>query len=418
MADYIDRLNDRLVAELMAGLPAVMLIGPRGGGKTTTARRFARTVVRLDRAAEAGPFRDDPDTVLASLDPPVLLDEWQAVPQVLGSVKRAIDDVPEPGRYLLTGSVRADLLAASWPATGRVVRVTHWGLTERELAGNTSAPSLFDILFAEGPLEVGSPARPCNLRDYVERALRGTYPEVATQPSKRLRSRWLGAYIDQLVSRDAAATLQDERRDPVRLRRYLTAVADNTAGVVSDKTLHDAAGIARLTGVAYDSLLELLFIIDPVPAWHSNRLNRLTRRPKRYLTDPALLGPLLGVDERSALRHADLLGRIVDTFVAAQLRPEVEVSEIQPRLHHLRLDDGSHEIDLVAEAPDGRVVAIEVKSSAAPETRDARHLEWLRDRLGDQFTRGVVFHTGPRPYALADRIYALPICSIWDRGQG
>jgi uncharacterized protein len=100
-----------------------MLVGPRATGKTTTARRHAATIVRLDRAVEAGPFRDDPDTVLGGLKPPVLLDEWQQVPDVLGSVKRAVDDDPTRGRFLLTGSVRAELLDATWPATGRVVRV-------------------------------------------------------------------------------------------------------------------------------------------------------------------------------------------------------------------------------------------------------------------------------------------------------
>jgi predicted AAA+ superfamily ATPase len=287
-------------------------------------------------------------------------------------------------------------------------------LSERELASDLSSRSFLDELFDEGPTSFRAPAEPCNLRHYVERALRGGFPEVATQPSKNLRGRWLAAYIDQLVARDA--TLHDERRDPVRLRRYLTAMANNTAGVVSDKTLNDAAGINRVTGVAYESLLELLFVTERLPAWHSNRLTRLTRRPKRYLVDPALLGPLVGVDERAALRNADLLGRIVDSFVVSQLRPELGISSLQPRLHHLRLDDGSREVDLIAEAPDGRIVAIEIKSTAAPEPRDAKHLEWLRHLMGDQFVCGVVLHTGPRPFSLGPRIHALPICSIWDRG--
>jgi uncharacterized protein len=107
---HVERLVERTLRDVLAGLPAVMIVGPRASGKTTTACRMAKTFVRLDRDVEAAPFRDDPDSVLARLDRPVLLDEWQMVPGVLASVKRAVDDNPQPGQYLLTGSVRAELL--------------------------------------------------------------------------------------------------------------------------------------------------------------------------------------------------------------------------------------------------------------------------------------------------------------------
>ncbi len=106
---------------------AVLLVGPRATGKTTTARRLSASVVRLDRPAEAAAFLADPDAALARLTEPVLLNEWQAVPDVLGAVKRAVDDDPRPGRFLLTGSVLADLDAATWPGTGRLVRLAMYG---------------------------------------------------------------------------------------------------------------------------------------------------------------------------------------------------------------------------------------------------------------------------------------------------
>ncbi|MBC7460566.1 MAG: DUF4143 domain-containing protein [Thermoleophilia bacterium] len=98
---------------------------------------------------------------------------------------------------------------------------------------------------------------------------------------------------------------------------------------------------------------------------------------------------------------------------AAQLRAELVVSDGRPRLLHLRTEAGRHEIDLLAERAGGNVVAIEVKASAAPTAGDAAHLGWLRDRLGDRFQHGVVFHTGPHAYSLGDRVTALPICALW-----
>ena len=197
------------------------------------------------------------------------------------------------------------------------------------------------------------------------------------------------------------------------MRLYLSAIAANTAGVTEHKTLHDAARIDRRTAVAYDTLLEGLFVTEQIPAWSSNRLNRLTRTSKRYLVDPSFVGPLIGVDARSVLRSADLLGRITDTFVVAQLRAELEVCLPGVTMCHLRQEGGDHEVDLVLEAPDGRVVAIEVKAGSAPDRSDSKHLEWLRDRLGDQFVCGVVFHTGRLPFKLDDRVHALPISTIW-----
>ena len=71
------------------------------------------------------------------------------------------------------------------------------------------------------------------------------------------------------------------------------------------------------------------------------------------------------------------------------------------------------QLDLLAELGGGRVIGVEVKADAAPGRRDARHLVWLRDRLGDRFAAGVVLHAGPRVFAVGERIVAAPISSIW-----
>ena len=414
-ADYIPRLADTRLDELFAELPALLLVGPRATGKTTTARRHARTVVRLDSEAEAGAFRADPDVALRALETPVLLDEWQAVPGVLGAVKRAVDDETGAGRFLLTGSVRADLDTQTWPGTGRLVRVQMYGLTVREMTGWPAGQPFLDRL-ARADMDALPPSTdPPDLLGYVELALRGGFPEAVLHVAGANRRAWLEGYVDQLLTRDIE-TLYGHR-DPRLLRRYFEALALSTAGMAESKTLYEAAGIDRKTAIAYERLLTNLLVLDTMPAWMSNRLSRLAKTGKRYLVDPSLIAAALRLDQAAVLRDGDLLGRILDTFVVAQIRPEVELSPSRPRLHHLRARDGGHEVDLIAELPANSVVAIEIKATAAPKASDARHLIWMRDRLGERFLAGAVLHTGPRPFRLAERIFALPICTLWGDGR-
>ena len=408
MTDYRTRLLDPLLEELLRELPALLLVGPRATGKTTTAARHAATTVQLDRAAQAAPFEADADAALRELDEPILLDEWQVVPAVLGAVKRAVDSNRRPGRFLLTGSVRADIDAETWPATGRVVRVDMYPLTIAEQVGSGTRPLADRLMQGE---ELSPTGEPPDLRGYVEFALQGGFPEVALGMSGRARERWLDSYVDQLLTRDALNL--ESGRDPKRLGRFFEAYALNSAGLVEDKTIYDAAGINRKTAVAYTQLLKNLLVIDELPSWTSNRLKRLVRSPKRYLIDSALLGSVLGVDSAAVLRDGDLLGRLLDTFVVAQLRAEATVADARPRMFHLRQEDGRHEVDIVAEIRGGAVIGIEIKASSAPTANDARHLAWLRDHLGDSFIAGVVLHTGPATYSLGEKLVAAPICTLW-----
>ena len=410
MNGYRRRLVDDLIADLFAQLPALFIVGPRAAGKTTTAARYARTVVHLDREAEAVAFRADPDAALRGLPEPVLLDEWQMVPGVLGAVKRAVDERPLPGRFLVTGSVRGDLEGEGWPGTGRLTRIAMYGMTIREIAGSDVTPSFLDRLAASEPMST-SPDTP-DLRGYVELMLRSGFPEPALRLSGEARERWLESYVEQLLTRDAEGV--DGGRDPARLRRYFEAYALNTAGVVDDKSLYDAAGINRKTAVAYEALLTNLLVVDAIPAWTSNRLKRLVLSPKRYVVDAALVAALLRVDVNAILLSGDLLGRLLDTLVMSQLRAELVVSRSRPRLYHVRQEQGRFEVDVLGELGGGQIVAIEVKATAAPTSSDARHLAGLRDRLGDSFLAGVLFHTGPRSFALGERIAAVPIAALWD----
>ncbi|WP_419842843.1 ATP-binding protein [Candidatus Poriferisodalis sp.] len=414
MAEYLARLVDPLIAELLEELPALALVGPRASGKTTTAARYARTTLRLDRRAEALAVEADPDAALEGLAEPILLDEWQEVPHVLGAVKRACDAEPRPGRFILTGSIRAETETQTWPGTGRITRVLVGPMTIGEQFGVREVPLVDRIArgeLGEGVTRAAIQAEVPNLRDYLTMALRGGFPQAALTLQEHARRRWLDTYVEEIVTRDSQTA--GGSHDKARLARFFEAYSLNSAGVVDDTTLCDAAGINRRTALRYIDLLSRLHIVDELPAWTSNRLKRLSLARKRFLADPALLASVTGTTDRTAMRDGDLLGRLLETLAVAQLRAQAAVSEHRCRLYHLRQHHGRHEIDVVAELDSRHVIAIEIKATAAPSAHDARHLAWLRDHIGDRLLAGIVLHAGPSAFPLSDRLWALPLYSLW-----
>src|SRR3990172_5407297 len=181
--------------------------------------------------------------------------------------------------------------------------------------GRPTTEPLLDRLARGDDLAV--PREVPDLRGYVELALQSGFPEAALSLSGRTRARWIESYLDQLLTRDAMHVASP--RDPAKLRRYFEAYALNSAGIVEDKTLFEASGLNRKTALGYEQLLVNLMVIERAQAWTSNRLKRLVRSPKRYLIDAALLADILRLDANAILGEGDLLGRLLDTFVASQL---------------------------------------------------------------------------------------------------
>lgn len=408
MDAYVPRLVDFLLEEYLAELPAVMVVGPRACGKTTTAARLAGGIVRLD-SDDAAAFRASPDAALRGRDEPVLLDEWQMVPEVLSAVKRSVDADRRPGRFLITGSARTDGTDRFWPGTGRLVMLRMLPLTVAEQQRRPVRPLIDRI--SRGETLTSAPGPVPDLRDYLRLALRGGFPEPALELGERTARAWLESYADQVALRDAR--LHGDTPDAARLQRYLEACAVSSAGAPQHKTLYDAAGISRKTALAYDALLRDLMVVELLPAWSTNRLKRLSRAPKRYVIDSGLMAGILRVAIDDVLASTGLLGSIIDTFVVAQLRAEATAAETRYRMSHLREHDGRREVDVIAELGGGRITGIEIKASASVSRSDARHLEWLRDTMGESFAGGVVLHTGPDSFELTDRVVAAPISTLW-----
>lgn len=414
---YRRRVVDDELDELLAGLPAVALDGPKAVGKTATALRRAATVYRLDDDAERAIAQADPSRLLEG-DRPILIDEWQRFPEAFDRVRRAVDDGAGPGSFLLTGSA-----SPSDPAThsgaGRIVRVRLRPMTLAERGVGVASVSLAQLLQGGQPSISGR--TDVGLERYVSEILTSGFPGIRGLSGRLSRSQ-LDGYIERIVDRDFQ-DLGHQVRRPATLRRWMQAYAAATATSASLETIRDAATSdrgekpTRATTQPYRDILERLWVLDPVPAWlpTRNRLARLSVPPKHHLADPALAARLLGVDADALLhprpagpavpRDGTLLGALFESLVTLCVRVYAQASEAQ--IAHLRTWSGDREVDLIVER--GRqVLALEVKLGQVVGDRDVRHLLWLRNELGDDLTDAAVITTGQAAYRRPDGIAVIP----------
>ena len=419
-AAYLPRIVDGELDELVRALPAIALEGAKAVGKTRTALMRACTVHRLTAPGERAVIEADPARLVAPQDPPVLIDEWQRLPESWDLVRDAVDAGAPPGQFLLTGSA----VPREQPAhsgAGRIVsiRMRPLSLAERQLG--TPTVSLARLLTGEAPPIEGETT--VRLDGYVEEVLASGFPAIRPLP-ERARRLQLDSYLDRVVDRDFDEVGRTVR-NPAVLRRWLTAYAAAASTSASFETIRHAASggrkggsPAKTTGIAYRDALERLWLIEPVPAWlpTRNRIARLSARPKHQLVDPALAARLLGVDAGALLsgqpvgppvpRDGTLLGDLFESLVTLGLRAHAQRSEA--RVKHLRTFSGDREVDLVVERADGRIVAVEVKLARTIGDRDVRHLDWLAAQAGDELLDRVVVTTGQSAYRRRDGIAVVP----------
>lgn len=298
------------------------------------------------------------------------------------------------------------------------LRMRPLSLAERALTAPTV--SLVALLTGRRPAITGTSW--LRLADYAEEVVASGLPGLRSG-SPRIRRANLDGYLDRIVERDFA---DQERtvRDPEALRRWMTAYAAATATTASYETIRAAASSgegsvpARSTTMPYREVLGQLWILDPLPAWLPTRshLARLAVPPKHHLADPALAARLLGADTDALLdadpmgplmaRDGPLLGKLFESLVTLGVRVQAQAAEA--RVKHLRTHGGEHEVDLIVERADHRVVAVEVKLGGTVDDRDVRHLHWLASKVGPDLLDAVVITTGPEAYRRLDGIAVVP----------
>ena len=382
-------------------MPAVVVTGARQTVMGTLAEHLVpghRTYRSLDDLDALDAARRDPEALVGSTAP-VTLDEVQREPDLLRSVKRAIDRNRKSGRFLLTGSANLLLMRqVSESLAGRASYLTLWPMTRREQLGQ-GRPGLWEELLAARDDEWLDllAAQPSESEDWRDLARRGGYPTPALELDKSsARKIWFDGYVRTYLERDlqglaAISALPD-------FRRVMRAASLRIGQLLNQSELSRDLALPQPTVHRWLNLLETSYLAVRLPAYAINRTKRLIKSPKLYWGDTGLA---MQLSEQEAPTGAHLENVVLhDLLVWRDAR--LEHAEIA----YWRTAIGE-EVDFVIETG-GRLVPIEVKSGSAPRLADAANLRAFREEYGKKARAALLLHTGTRMEWLAPDVLAAP----------
>ncbi|GAA0844391.1 ATP-binding protein [Streptosporangium amethystogenes subsp. fukuiense] len=411
------RRAHEMACEALTDTRVVVINGARQTGKSTLAQEIARKTpgsreLFLDQAAVRAAAREDPDGIVHH-DGLMLIDEVQRVPDLLLSIKREVDSDPRPGRFLLTGSARLlgikDLPDA---LPGRSETIELWPLSQGEIEWQPDG--FVDAVFRNG-VGIETPRPRLRRADYLDRAMRGGYPEAVHRSTHRRRARFFDSYVTDLINRDVKQVSDIEH--PADMRRLLNILAGRMGGLAVIDNISRDLGLPRTTVKRYLDLLDLVYLVRRIPAWSSNATTRAIATPKLLMIDSGLGAHLAGLTPARISDVTAPVGPLMENFVLSELARQLTWSEEPVRLYHYRDRDGV-EVDGILERASGEVVGIEVKAAETVRADDFKGLQHLANKLGDRWVAGFVLYAGQETLPFGDRLRALPIAALWCAGSG
>ena len=326
-SDYF-RPHSRSLDEALADTPVVAILGARQVGKSTLARQLVpdRLFVDLDLPSARKAATADPEGFIDGLPPTVTLDEVQRVPELMLAIKVAVDRDRRPGRFLLTGSANMMLLPQlSDSLAGRMEVIRLHPLTEAE---KDHTPGRFLETFLAGELKPEiRPSDGSSSEELVRRMFHGGFPEACARSPARARA-WHRQYIAAIIDRDVRDVANV--KDAANIGKLLEFLAYQTASLVNVANISRDLGLARATVDHYMEVLERLFLIRVLPAWHKSAAKRLIKMPKIHLLDSGLAATLTGLREDDWNKKRESFGKILESMALQQITAQAGCSRSHP----------------------------------------------------------------------------------------
>jgi hypothetical protein len=408
-------IKSRLI-DLLNDFRIVYLTGPRQAGKSTLVKEIAKKMGMdyhtFDDAALAESAKSDPQGLLASLKRPVVLDEFQMVPGLIGAIKMISDSADgQKGIFLLTGSsdiFRSAQVQEALP--GHMARIELYPLSQcerRERLDNT-----IDWLI-KGSFEY-SVFEPIDRKVMGNLLVEGGYPEVISK-SPRSRSVWFASYLEGRLLKDFETMHHAKGDYHTKLSALIRNLAGMTGNLIKYANIANDLSQDDKTVKKYIEILELMFIIRRVHPYMRNSAKRsVVGMPKIFFVDTGLACHLLGLKITETLHTSQFFGGLVENFVFSELIKHATWSEEEVQFYHFR-DKVGREVDLVIELSDGRVIGVEVKASMTVKPEDFKGLSAFSEYAKDKFMHGVLLYSGDKilPFRINGVLFhALPISSL------
>lgn len=411
MSDYLKRVIDYEIAQVFPQLPALCIAGAKGVGKTETAQRLAHTTYQLDQVDTRTILQADPRLFLQQ-PPPVLLDEWQLLPETWDTVRRAVDNGASPESFLLTGSASPKPGVQTHSGAGRIITLRMRPLTLSERGIATPTVSLRGLFAGE---EAVTGSSDLTASDYADAICQTGLPGFQQLTGRALRLA-VDSYLRDLMDKDIFAQGYFTRT-PHTLRAWLRSYAQATATTASYAQILEGATAGEgdkpssETTRTYRDFLTKLWILEPLEAWQplGSGWKRLTSSPKHHLVDPGFAARLLDLESQDLLTPAgaNMYGALFESLAVLCVR--VFAQALEATVGHFRTRAGEHEVDLVLEGRGGAIVALEVKTANRVSDHDVKHLLWLRKRVGQKMRAAAVLYGGKQAYMRKDGIAVIPL---------
>ena len=389
--------------------PAVLIHGPRQCGKTTLAKMLGDSYdyVTFDDPDIRAFAKEDPIGFTAGLSDRTILDEVQYVPEIFSSLKRVIDQDRKSGRYVLTGSTNLMLLPTlSDSLAGRIEIQRLYPLAQCEIISKENN-------FLKRCYSNNLPKKTYKrlFDKLVEVVMAGGYPEPLKRRSAPHQKTWHLNYVNTIIQRDIkqVTSVREVNVMPMLMRR----LANSTAQLLNANNIASGFKLGRKTVQSYIKILERMFLVDELKAWHANQNNRLIKTPKIHIGDTGIAAALMNINKELLLKDRTRLGHLVESFVYNELKREASWSGQFYEFYFYR-DRDMVEVDLLIENDEGQYLGIEVKSGATISTNDLKGLKKVRNLLGPKFTMGVLLYDGERVLPFGDKLFAAPISVLWD----
>ena len=398
------------IREALADTPVVFVMGPRQVGKTTLVKSLIDDeweYITLDDQAQFEIAKADPVGFIRNLPPKrIALDEVQRLPELFISIKQSVDENRQPGRFLLTGSANALLLPRlSDSLAGRMESVRLTPLSECEI--QERPPTFLNKMLSEEAPQ----ATETRLRDHLlQRIITGCFPDPLRRSSERRSAAWYQQYVSTLIQRDIRDLTHIDH--PELMTKLLKLTAFYAGKLVNLTELGNKLGFDRLTIKKYMALLEQLFLVEQLPAWHCNEYKRLVKKPKIHSIDTGMMCAIRGVTRERLLRQPADFGLLLESFVYNELRKQATWSDEPLHFFHYR-DKDKVEVDLIIENGIGDCFAVEVKATATLNSRDFTGLKRFQNIAADRFKMGILLYDGDHTTAFGDRLFAVPIGVLW-----